>query len=194
MKVLIVDNHDSFTYNLAQLVEQAGCRDFTIIKNDRADFDASVFDKIIFSPGPGVPSNEAGLMKYIIEKYSKPKGILGICLGHQAIAEFYGAKLINLSKVYHGIKTNIKIIDPSESIFSGLPQNINGGLYHSWGVSDNGFPECLKITAISEDGIIMGFSHKMYDVKGLQFHPESIMTDFGAKIISNWLLNELDMA
>jgi anthranilate synthase component 2 len=187
MRVLIVDNHDSFTYNLVQLIEQAGCRDFTIIKNDRADFDASVFDKIIFSPGPGIPSKEAGLMKFIIKKYSATKSILGICLGHQAIAEFYGAKLINLSKVYHGIKSDIKIIKPSEYLFIGLPQNINGGLYCD-------FPECLEITAISEDGIIMGLSHKSYDIKGLQFHPESIMTNFGAKIISNWLLNWLDMA
>ena len=187
MKVLIIDNHDSFTYNLSQLVEKAGCSDITIIKNDRADLDADVFDKIIFSPGPGIPAEEAGLMKYIIKKYSATKSILGICLGHQAIAEFYGASLINLSKVYHGIKVKIEITDLYENIFSGLPENINGGLYHSWGVSEKDFPECLKITAISKDGIIMGLSHKTYDIKGLQFHPESIMTDYGERIIHNWL-------
>jgi anthranilate synthase component 2 len=189
MKVLIVDNFDSFTYNLAQLVEQSSCQRPLIIKNDRIDHDVSGFDKIIFSPGPGIPTEEAGLMKKIISDYSKTKSILGICLGHQAIAEYYGAKLINLDKAYHGIKANIKIIEPSEPLYQKFPEKIHGGLYHSWGVSGHDFPECLKITAISEDGIIMGFSHKIYDIKGLQFHPESIMTYHGEMIIRNWMAN-----
>jgi len=191
MKVLIIDNHDSFTYNLSQLVEKAGCSDITIIKNNCADFDATCFDKIIFSPGAGIPAEEAGLMKFILKNFAATKSILGICLGHQAIAEFYGAKLINLSKVYHGIKANIKIINSLENIFTGLTENICGGLYHSWGVSDLNFPECLEITAVSEDGIIMGLSHKTYDIKGLQFHPESIMTEYGTSIIHNWLSKKI---
>ena len=187
MKVLIVDNHDSFTYNLAQLLEQSGCRETIIIKNDSEDFDAASFDKIIFSPGPGIPSEESGLMKTLLKKYSASKSILGICLGHQAIAEYYGAKLINLSKVFHGIKAKINIIENSDYLFKGLPKTISGGLYHSWGVSTEGLPECFRITAISDEGIIMGLSHNIYDIKGLQFHPESIITENGATIIKNWL-------
>jgi len=186
MKILIVDNYDSFTYNLAQLVEQSGSNEIAIIKNDSSDFDAAMFDKIIFSPGPGIPSEESGLMKTILKKHSTTKRILGICLGHQAIAEYYGAKLINLSHVFHGIKEKIKINDYA-NLFKGLPETINGGLYHSWGVSKENFPECLKITALSQEGIIMGVSHKKYDINGLQFHPESIMTEYGAAIIRNWL-------
>jgi len=189
MKILIVDNHDSFTFNLAQLLEQSGFYEIIVIKNDSKDYDASVFDKIIFSPGPGVPSEEAGLMKNILEKYSGSKSILGICLGHQAIAEYYGAKLINLKKVFHGIKKSILITDRNESLFKDLPEKIDGGLYHSWGVSEENFPECLKVTAVSEDGIIMAFTHKNKDVKGLQFHPESIMTETGSIIIRNWLMH-----
>jgi anthranilate synthase component 2 len=186
MKALIVDNHDSFTYNLAQLLEQAGCI-ATIIKNDGQEVDATGFDKIIFSPGPGIPSKEAGLMKSLLYKYSATKSILGICLGHQAIAEFYGGKLKNLDKVFHGIKAKINIIEHTDYLFNGMPDTLNGGLYHSWGVSSEGLPDCLKITAISNEGIIMGISHITHNVKGLQFHPESIMTEHGAAIIKNWL-------
>lgn len=187
MKVLIVDNHDSFTYNLAQLVEQSGCNEITIIKNCSKDFDAAAFDKIIFSPGPGIPSEETGLMKSLLKKHSTSKSILGICLGHQAIAEYYGAKLIHLNKVYHGIKVNLNIPGNPDYLFKGLPKTISGGSYHSWGVSKEKLPECLKITTFSEEGIIMGLSHKIYDVNGLQFHPESIMTEHGAAIMKNWL-------
>ncbi|HQI45250.1 MAG TPA: aminodeoxychorismate/anthranilate synthase component II [Bacteroidales bacterium] len=187
MKVLIIDNFDSFTHNLAQLIEKTVGTNYCIIKNDSKKIDVHEFHKIIFSPGPGIPKEEAGLMQYILSNYQKTKSILGICLGHQAIAEFYGAKLINLTKVYHGIQSNINVIDPADSLFKNLPISIKGGLYHSWGVSNSNFPECLKITTISADGIIMGVSHKIYDIKGLQFHPESIMTDYGEMIIRNWL-------
>jgi anthranilate synthase component 2 len=187
MKVLIVDNYDSFTYNLVQLLEQAGCAEATTVKNNCKDIDASDFDKIIFSPGPGIPSEEAGLMRSILNKYAASKSILGICLGHQSIAEYYGANLMNMDKVLHGIKAKVNIIPNSDPIFAGLPETIYGGLYHSWKVSNDGFPDCLKITAISAEGIIMGISHKKYNVKGLQFHPESIMTEHGAAIIKNWL-------
>lgn len=187
MKVLIIDNFDSFTFNLAQLIEKTVGTNYCIIKNDSKKIDVHEFHKIIFSPGPGIPKEEAGLMQYILSNYQKTKSILGICLGHQAIAEFYGAKLINLTKVYHGIQSHIKLINKQESLFKNLPPIIKGGLYHSWGVCNSNFPECLKITTISADGIIMGVSHKIYDIKGLQFHPESIMTDYGEMIIRNWL-------
>jgi anthranilate synthase component II len=187
MRTLIADNHDSFTYNLVQLVERAGCRELTIVENERAVGDVGEFDKVIFSPGPGVPAEEAGVMKSIIAKYAKNRSILGICLGHQAIAEFFGATLVHLDKVQHGIQAAVTIADPSDYLFGGLPGTINGGLYHSWGVSGVCFPACLKVTAISADGIVMGLSHRDFDVKGLQFHPESIMTEYGAAIIRNWL-------
>lgn len=187
MKVLIIDNFDSFTHNLAQLIEKTVGPNYCIIKNDREKINLDEYEKIIFSPGPGIPKEEAGLMHHILTNYQQTKRILGICLGHQAIAEFYGAKLINLTNVYHGIQSNINVIDPPDSLFKNLPLSIKGGLYHSWGVCNSNFPECLKINAISADGIIMGVSHKIYDIKGLQFHPESIMTDYGEMIIRNWL-------
>jgi anthranilate synthase component II len=187
MRLLIVDNHDSFTYNLVQIVERAGCRDFTIIANDRADCDANAFDKVIFSPGPGVPVEEAGIMKHILARYAANKGILGVCLGHQAIAEFFGARLANLSRAYHGVKARIALVDSSDYLFAGLPGEIDGGLYHSWAVSDVGLPACLRVTAISAEGTIMGLSHRAYNIKGLQFHPESIMTEYGTAILGNWL-------
>jgi anthranilate synthase component II len=189
MKVLLVDNHDSFTYNLAQLIGQSGCNELTIVKNDQTEIDISLFDKFIFSPGPGIPSEEGGLMKKILYEYSASKSILGICLGHQAIAEFYGASLMNMDKVYHGIKIQIKINDNGDYLFRNLPEVIEVGLYHSWCVNADILPECLQITAMSEDGIIMAIAHKLYDVKGLQFHPESIMTVQGLTIIKNWLRN-----
>jgi len=189
MKVLLVDNHDSFTYNLAQMIEQAGCCGLTIVKNDHTDFNTEGYDKFIFSPGPGIPREEAGLMKTILQKHSGSKSILGICLGHQAIAEFFGSSVINMNNVYHGIKAGISIRDESDYLFKNIPENIHGGLYHSWSVSKENFPECLKITAMSDDGIIMAITHKIYDIKGLQFHPESIMTEKGSAIIGNWLRN-----
>jgi anthranilate synthase component II len=191
MKVLIVDNHDSFTYNLAQMIEQAGDCDLDIIKNSSNDHDISQYDKFIFSPGPGIPSEEEGLMKMILQIQSANKSILGICLGHQAIAEFFGAKVINLNQVYHGIKSEIRINEPSDYLFKDISENIYGGLYHSWCVSENNFPECLKITAMSDEGIIMGIAHKYYDIRGLQFHPESVMTENGKIILKNWIRNPI---
>ena len=188
MKVLIIDNHDSFTYNLVQLVEQSGLCETVIVKNNITAYDCSGFDKILFSPGPGIPSEEKGLMKSLIAKYSGTKSILGICLGHQAIAEFFGAKL-SLINPFHGICEKINITDSQEYLFSGLPKTIKAGLYHSWSVDSENFPECFDITAISENGIVMAISHKTLDVKGLQFHPESIMTEYGKDIIINWLRN-----
>ncbi|MCF6365944.1 MAG: aminodeoxychorismate/anthranilate synthase component II [Bacteroidales bacterium] len=186
-KVLLIDNYDSFTYNLAQLLDESTMCNFQIIKNDIVKIgEISEFDKILISPGPGLPEN-AGKLPEIIAKYHKTKSILGICLGMQGIAEFFGAELYNLEKVYHGIKANAHIIDSDEVIFTGLPERIEVGLYHSWAVYKDLKDTDLKITAISQRNIIMGISHKEYDIKGIQFHPESIMTKYGQNIIENWL-------
>lgn len=187
----MVDNYDSFTFNLVQIIEQSGLCEFDVIKNDKINLSGvNQYDKIIFSPGPGVPS-ENPIMKKIIENFSSSKSILGICLGFQAIAESYGGKLINMNSVSHGITKEIFLIDQSEYLFADLPKNISVGLYHSWEVSSEDFPDELKITALSSDGIIMALSHKTLDVKGVQFHPESIMTPFGKKILLNWLAHQI---
>jgi len=187
MKVLVIDNYDSFTYNLVQLLEQTSLCDYQVFKNDEITIDqVNAFDKILFSPGPGLPV-DAEKMNEIIKTFSKTKSILGICLGHQAIAEVFGGKLLNLSKPLHGIKENILITDPSDYLFEGIPQNINGGLYHSWVIDEKTLPSCLKIIARNKNGLVMGISHAEYDVKGLQFHPESVMTEYGPAIMKNWL-------
>jgi anthranilate synthase component 2 len=185
-KILIIDNYDSFTYNLIQLVEELNCK-YDIIKNDRIDFDlAAGYKKILITPGPGIPS-EAGNILQFIKHFSKTKSILGVCLGCQAIAEVFGGRLKQLPNVSHGICKEIKILDEQDYIFNGLPKMFEAGLYHSWAVSADGFPKELKITAKTIDGTIMVFTHREYDVKGIQFHPESIMTHYGKKIIENWL-------
>lgn len=187
MLICNIDNYDSFTYNLVQIVKKISGISCEVRKNDCIDLnELSVYDKILFSPGPGVPS-KAGKMNEIIEKYYKTKSLLGICLGHQAIAEVFGGMIYNLPKPLHGIKENILITDTKEYLFDGLPSEIEGGLYHSWAVEEASLPSSLKVTAKSKSGIIMGISHTEYDVKGLQFHPESVMTPFGEKIIRNWL-------
>lgn len=187
MKLLIVDNYDSFTYNLVELIRKTGFNDFEVIKCDSINIDdVERYDKILFTPGPGLPK-DFPVMFEILKKYDSTKSILGVCLGHQAIGEYYGAKLINLNNVTHGISKLASITDETERIFNGVPSSINVGLYHSWFVSDEKFPPALRVTAISDDKIIMAISHIKYDVKGVQFHPESIMTGFGQKIIENWL-------
>jgi anthranilate synthase component II len=187
MKLLIIDNYDSFTFNLVQIIEEFEVCNFSVVKNDKILLkEVEDYDKILFSPGPGVPS-ETYSMRSILEKYHRTKSILGICLGHQAIAEFFGAGLYNMDDVYHGIKQKIFITDKYDYLFQHLPGEIYAGLYHSWAVSDKNFPRCLKVTAISPDKIIMAFSHLQYDIKGVQFHPESIMTEYGSRIILNWL-------
>lgn len=185
-KVLLIDNYDSFTYNLAQLLEESLLCKYEIIKNDAVKIDEiSGFDKILISPGPGLPKN-AGKLMQIIDKWHKHKDILGICLGMQAIAEYFGARLYNMEKIYHGIKILTKIKDKNETLFKNLPPEIETGLYHSWAVYKNS-EKAFKITAVSEDNIIMGISHKKYNLKGIQFHPESYMTHYGKNIIENWL-------
>jgi anthranilate synthase component 2 len=184
--VLILDNYDSFTYNLVQLVEENNAVP-VVIKNDHIALEAvAAYDKILFSPGAGIPS-EFPIMKQIVEKYRHSKSILGICLGHQAIAEAYGGKLFNMPEVLHGKKHRITLTDPDDYLFRDLPTAFNVGLYHSWAVNRDHFPDCLKITAISTNGTIMALAHKTDDVKGIQFHPESYMTDFGKIMMRNWL-------
>lgn len=187
MQVFILDNYDSFTYNLVQLVEQIGVQKIVVQKNDELDFSkAKKFDKIILSPGAGLPMQAGDLMEFI-KKFHATKSMLGVCLGHQAIAEFFGAKLYNLKQVKHGLAENVQIQNTENKLFAGLPENFAGGLYHSWAVSENNFPESLEITAKNLEGEIMAISHKKYDLHGIQFHPESIMTPLGKKIVENWL-------
>ncbi|MBQ2216995.1 MAG: aminodeoxychorismate/anthranilate synthase component II, partial [Prevotella sp.] len=182
---VIIDNYDSFTYNLSHLVKELGA-EVTVYRNDQFQLNQlEVFDKIILSPGPGIPS-EAGLLLDVIRTYAGRKPILGVCLGHQAIGEVFGGKLTNLSDVYHGIATEGTQfgVDP---IFTGLPKRIIMGRYHSWVVDRVDFPSCLEITAVSDDGQIMALRHRNYNIHGIQFHPESVLTPEGRTIIKNWL-------
>jgi anthranilate synthase component 2 len=187
MKILVFDNYDSFTYNLVHLVEKITNIKVDVFRNDEISLeDVEKYDKIILSPGPGIPS-EAGLLLALIKKYASTKSILGVCLGHQAIGEAFGGTLINLDTVYHGVATPIKIFNQQAPIFKHLNSEILVGRYHSWIVSDENFPEELEVTARDENGYIMALQHKTYDVQGLQFHPESVLTPDGEKILKNWL-------
>ena len=184
-RIIIIDNYDSFTYNLSHLVKELGA-DVTVVRNDQFSLDdIEVYDKIILSPGPGIPS-EAGLLLDVIRHYAGKKPILGVCLGHQAIGEVFGAKLENLSEVFHGVATPCRTI-ADDLLFQGLPDELTVGRYHSWVVSRENFPECLEVTAVSNEGQIMALRHREYDVRGIQFHPESVLTPEGKEMISNWL-------
>lgn len=188
MKLLILDNYDSFTYNIVHAVRELGVEP-AVCRNDKITLDeVDNFDKIIISPGPGIPS-EAGILPQLLERYAGSKPILGVCLGHQAIGECFGARLRNLPEVYHGIKSQISITVP-DYIFAGLPDRIDVGRYHSWVVDRNNLPDCLEVTAVSDDGEIMAMRHRTLDVRGVQFHPESILTPQGLTIIDNWLKAE----
>lgn len=186
-KILIIDNYDSFTYNLVHLVNEIGMQ-CEVWRNDRfAIDDVNAYNKIILSPGPGIPS-EAGLLLEVIDKYAPTKSIFGVCLGQQAIAEAFGGKLYNLSQPMHGIATPIQVIDESERLFNGLPKSFNVGRYHSWVVDEKAIPEILTVTAIDEaDNSAMALRHKEYDVRGVQFHPESVLTEHGKEMMKNWL-------
>ena len=186
MKILLLDNYDSFTYNLLHAVKELGMTDVKVVRNDRIGLDeVEQFDKIILSPGPGIPE-EAGLLLPVIKRYAPTKSILGVCLGHQAIGEAFGARLENLKEVYHGVQTPVSILR-QDKLFKGLGKEIPVGRYHSWVVSREGFPDCLEITAESQEGQIMALRHKSYDVHGIQFHPESVLTPQGKEIIQNFL-------
>jgi len=187
MKILVFDNYDSFTYNLVHLVEKITGEKADVFRNDQIELiDIAAYDKIILSPGPGIPE-EAGLLLPLIKEYAATKSILGVCLGHQAIAEAFGGILVNLSTVYHGVATTIKILNTRSQILDGLPEKIEVGRYHSWIVSDEKFPAELEITARDENGYIMGLQHRKFDLQGVQFHPESVLTPDGEKILRNWL-------
>lgn len=184
-QVVIIDNYDSFTYNLAHLVKQLGAK-VEVFRNDQFTLNQlERFTKIILSPGPGIPE-EAGLLMDVIRTYAGRKPMLGVCLGHQAIAEVFGGKLVNLKEVYHGIATEGTQFG-NDPIFSGLPKRIVMGRYHSWVVDRAGFPDCLEVTAMSDDGQIMALRHRNYNIHGIQFHPESVLTPEGATIVRNWL-------
>ena len=190
MKVLLLDNYDSFTYNLKQLIEQFGVEQLDIIKNDQLEINSvEQYDKIILSPGPGLPA-DAGLMLDIIKHYGSGKPILGVCLGHHAIAEAFGGKLYNFNQATHGVSRQTKILK-GDSLFQNIPPEFSVGLYHSWAVAEEGFPKNLEIIARSEKGIIMAIRHKIYNIKGVQFHPESIMTPFGKTMLWNWLKEDI---
>ena len=185
MKVVIIDNYDSFTYNLSHLVKELGA-EVAVVRNDQFRLeDLEAYSKIILSPGPGIPS-EAGLLLDVIRTYAGRKPILGVCLGHQAIGEVFGAKLDNLSDVFHGVATPCHII-ADDPIFSGLERDITIGRYHSWVVSREGLPDCLEVTAVSDEGQIMALRHRELNVRGIQFHPESVLTPDGKKMLQNWM-------
>ena len=184
-KILVIDNYDSFTYNLVHYLEDLDC-EVTVYRNDEFEMeDIAHFDKILLSPGPGIPE-EAGLLKQVIQHYGPTKSIFGVCLGQQAIGEVYGGTLSNLDKVYHGVATNVTKAVGDELLFEGLENEFEVGRYHSW-VVDTNLPDCLEATSFDENGQVMSLRHKTYDVRGVQFHPESVLTPNGKKMLENWV-------
>ncbi|GAB3892513.1 anthranilate synthase component II [Spirosoma agri] len=186
MKLLVLDNYDSFTYNLVYILRELGQRP-AVIRNNKISLEAvGQYDKILLSPGPGIPS-EAGIMQDLVAEYGPTKSILGICLGHQGIGEAFGASLENLGDVLHGVAHRATVIDKSEQLFTNIPDELTVGRYHSWTVVPDSIPDELRITAVDEQGRVMGLAHTRFDVRGLQFHPESVLTENGVKMIENWL-------
>ncbi len=188
MKILVIDNYDSFVYNLVHYLREFDC-EVDVVRNDHIAFnEMDNYDKVLLSPGPGIPS-EAGKLMEVIKKVAGKKSILGVCLGHQAIAEFYGGKLINLKKVFHGVAENLNISEGNEYFFKNIPPKIKVGRYHSWIVEKN-LPECLLVTSVDDEGMVMSFRHKKFDIRGVQFHPESVLTEYGKVMIKNWIEGE----
>ena len=186
-KILVIDNYDSFTYNLVHYIARLTGNKPDVFRNDEIDLEGvKIYDKILLSPGPGIPL-EAGICLEVIRRFASEKSILGICLGHQAIGEAFGGSLTNLKEVFHGLATPVLLLDDMEPLFKELPSKITAGRYHSWVVERESLPDCLTITCEDEQGIIMGIRHKQYDVRGLQFHPESVLTEHGYDIIRNWI-------
>ncbi|SNT36519.1 anthranilate synthase, component II [Ekhidna lutea] len=186
-KVLIIDNYDSFTYNLVHILRELGvAEDMRIVRNDQFELsEVENYSHVLLSPGPGLPK-DAGLMPNVIAKYASTKNILGVCLGHQGIGEAFGATLLNLPKVYHGMVTPIEL-RANDQLFEGLPASFNVCRYHSWVVDKESLPDELEVTSVAENGNIMSFKHKEYNVRGVQFHPESIMTEHGKQLMKNWV-------
>ncbi|GAB3225554.1 aminodeoxychorismate/anthranilate synthase component II [Hymenobacter seoulensis] len=187
MKILVLDNYDSFTYNLVQVLRELGHTDnVTVVRNDKlAVEEVAQYDALLLSPGPGVPS-DAGLMPEIIKQYASTKRILGVCLGHQGLAESFGGELYNLDTVVHGLATEAEVVAP-DRLFEGLPTSFKVGRYHSWSVRPESVPAALEVTAVDAEGEVMAFRHREYDVRGVQFHPESILTEHGHQMLRNWL-------
>ena len=186
MKLLVLDNYDSFTYNLVHIIKHLGVTDLDVIRNGKIPVsEVSQYDKILLSPGPGIPS-EAGILQDLIREYADKKPILGVCLGHQAIGEVFGSELSNLDQVYHGIATPIEITS-DDYIFNNVPKKLNIGRYHSWVIHEDKVDPSIEVTAVDEEGKVMAIRHKEYDVRGVQFHPESVLTEHGEQMIKNWL-------
>jgi anthranilate synthase component 2 len=186
MKILVLDNYDSFTYNLVHIIRELGYP-MDVIRNDKISVDAvKQYDKILLSPGPGIP-DEAGIMKEVIKTYAPTKSILGVCLGHQGIAEVFGGELFNIPDVLHGVTSTLEVVDAKEKLFQGIPTSFQACHYHSWAVKAGNIPYELTVTATNKDGLVMAIAHKKFDVRGVQFHPESIMTEHGQLMIKNWL-------
>ncbi|MFC6999958.1 anthranilate synthase component II [Rufibacter roseus] len=188
MRILVLDNYDSFTYNLVQLLRELGYGDkMDVFRNDQISLEAvNQYDVILLSPGPGVPK-DAGIMPELIQKYAPTKRIMGVCLGHQAIAEAFGAELNNMTEVFHGVSATIRVVHPEEQMFQQLPQTFQVARYHSWTVVPTSVPQNLRVTAVDENGEILALRHTEYDVVGVQFHPESILTEYGKDMMRNWL-------
>ena len=191
MKIVVIDNYDSFTYNLVHAIKKISGLPVDVIRNDELELsDLEKYDKIVLSPGPGIPE-EAGLLLDIIREYAPKKSMLGVCLGHQAIGEAFGGKLINMNKVLHGIATPVTVTENKTHLFDTLPETFDVGRYHSWIVSSEGLPDCFEVTSYDNEGMIMSMQHKQYDVQGVQFHPESVLTPMGETIIENWIKGTL---
>ncbi len=189
MKIVVIDNYDSFTYNLVHAIKKISGLPVDVYRNDEIALEEiERYDKIVLSPGPGLPE-EAGLLLDIITKYAPTKSILGVCLGHQAIGEAFGAKLRNMNRVLHGIASPVLLTQNKSVLFKGLPQTFDVGRYHSWIVKSEQLPKCFKVTSYDKDGLIMSMQHKKFDVHSVQFHPESVLTPLGEKMIENWLNN-----
>ena len=191
MKVLVLDNYDSFTYNLVHSIHRFGHMEVDVIRNDKIELDkVEQYEKIVLSPGPGIP-DQANLLKPLIERYATHKSILGVCLGQQAICEVFGGKILNTKKVYHGVATTTRVLAKDDVLFYGLPDELETGRYHSWVVSREQFPDELEIIAVGQENEIMALRHRTLDVRGVQFHPESILTPCGDQMIENWLCKNI---
>jgi anthranilate synthase component II len=189
MNIAVIDNYDSFTYNLVHALRKISGLPIRVFLNDEiTPEELTGFDKIVLSPGPGIPVEAGNLMK-IISELAPLKSMLGVCLGHQAIGEVFGARLLNLNRVFHGIATPVNIISRNTSLFSGIPDTFIAGRYHSWIVDTSDLPDCFEITGVDSDGRIMAMRHRNFDIQGVQFHPESVLTPLGEKMIENWLMN-----
>lgn len=187
MKILVLDNYDSFTYNLVHAIKKISGQAVDVFRNDEISLEAiDKYDKIVLSPGPGIPE-EAGLLLDAIKTYAPSKSMLGVCLGHQAICEAFGGELHNMKRVLHGIATPVHLTANNSKLFAGLPETFEVGRYHSWIVKEDKLPDCLEVTSYDSDGLIMSIQHKEFDLQGVQFHPESVLTPLGEKMIENWL-------